>query len=73
MGEKSLHTVGRSICPIEEAKSMGPDDSIVTLKKRENIEISLDQITTSRASVAQLVRARETTQTYWIDYCFHQT
>jgi len=52
---------------------MGPDDSIVTLKKRENIEISLDQITTSRASVAQLVRARETTQTYWIDYCFHQT
>ena len=27
MGEKSLHTVGRGIFQMEEAKKMGPDDS----------------------------------------------
>jgi len=27
MGEKSLHAVGRGIFQIEEAKTMGPDDS----------------------------------------------
>jgi len=27
MGEKSLHAVGRGIFQVEEAKTMGPDDS----------------------------------------------
>jgi len=27
MGEKSIHAVGRGIFEIEEAKTMGPDDS----------------------------------------------
>ena len=27
MGEKSLHTVGRGIFQMEEAKKMGPDDN----------------------------------------------